>query len=77
MATEQADIISGDESEIHNEPHIPGSRITVQYIQSQSKSGGYVRRRWRIDTISTAPMSIQPSPTTSTTLKRCGSYKVP
>lgn len=26
-------IASGDDSEIHDEPHIEGSRITVRYVQ--------------------------------------------
>ena len=30
-------IVSGDESAIHDEPHIDGSRITVQYVCSQVK----------------------------------------
>ena len=28
-------IVSGDESAIHDEPHIDGSRITVRYVRSQ------------------------------------------
>lgn len=32
MATQEYRIISGDESEIHNEPHIEGSRITVRDV---------------------------------------------
>ena len=32
MATQEYRIISGDESEIHNEPHIQGSRITVRLV---------------------------------------------
>lgn len=30
MATQQYRIVSGEDSEIHNEPHIEGSRITVR-----------------------------------------------
>lgn len=32
MATQQYRIVSGEESEIHNEPHIEGSRITVRGV---------------------------------------------
>ena len=28
-------IVSGDESAIHDEPHIDGSRVTVRYVRSQ------------------------------------------
>ena len=28
-------IVSGDESAIHDEPHIDGSRITVRYVRSR------------------------------------------
>ncbi|WP_049900775.1 DUF433 domain-containing protein [Halococcus agarilyticus] len=28
-------IVSGDESDVHDEPHIDGSRITVRYVRSQ------------------------------------------
>lgn len=40
MATEQAGIVSGDESEIHDEPHVEGSRITVRYIQARVEDRG-------------------------------------
>lgn len=32
MATQQYRIVSGEDSEIHNEPHIEGSRITVRDV---------------------------------------------
>jgi uncharacterized protein (DUF433 family) len=32
MATQEYRIVSGDDSEIHNEPHIQGSRITVRDV---------------------------------------------
>lgn len=32
MATQEYRIVSGDESEIHDEPHIQGSRITVRLV---------------------------------------------
>lgn len=32
MATQEYRIVSGDKSEIHDEPHIEGSRITVRFI---------------------------------------------
>ena len=33
-------IVPGDESEIHDEPHVAGSRITVRYIASQVEDRG-------------------------------------
>lgn len=33
-------IVTGDESEIHDEPHIDGSRITVRYVHSQVEERG-------------------------------------
>ena len=27
--------MSGDDSEVHDEPHVTGSRVTVQYIHAQ------------------------------------------
>lgn len=35
MATQEYQIIPGAESEIHDEPHIQGSRITVRDIQQR------------------------------------------
>ena len=32
MTTHEYRIVPGDESEIHDEPHIPGSRITVRFV---------------------------------------------
>ena len=32
MATQEYRIVPGDESEIHDEPHILGSRITVRFV---------------------------------------------
>ena len=33
-------IVPGEESEIHDEPHIEGSRITVRYVYSQVEERG-------------------------------------
>lgn len=35
MATQRYRIVSGEESEIHNEPHIEGSRITVRDVHAR------------------------------------------
>lgn len=35
MATSTSRIVSGEESEIHDEPHLEGHRITVQFIHAQ------------------------------------------
>lgn len=41
MATQQVHgIVPGDDSEIHDEPHIEGSRITVRYIQRRVEDAG-------------------------------------
>lgn len=41
MSTQRvAGIVPGDESEIHDEPHVSGSRITVRYIQRQVEERG-------------------------------------
>jgi len=33
-------IVSADDSEIHDEPHIEGSRITVQFVQARVEERG-------------------------------------
>jgi len=40
MATSQYRIISGEDSEIHDEPHLPGSRITVRQIHARVEKRG-------------------------------------
>jgi uncharacterized protein (DUF433 family) len=41
MASQQIHgIVPGDESAIHDEPHIEGSRITVRFIQRRVEDGG-------------------------------------
>ena len=40
MATQSYRIVSGSESEIHDEPHIQGSRITVRYIHERVEVAG-------------------------------------
>jgi len=41
MASQQVHgIVPGDESPIHDEPHIEGSRITVRYIQRRVEDAG-------------------------------------
>ena len=41
MASQQVHgIVPGDESAIHDEPHIEGSRITVRYIQRRDDDAG-------------------------------------
>lgn len=41
MASQQVHgIVSGDESTIHDEPHVEGSRITVLHIQRRIEEGG-------------------------------------
>jgi len=40
MATADYSVVSGEESEIHEEPHIVGSRITVQYVYERVEERG-------------------------------------
>lgn len=40
MAVTKSRIRSGDESEIHDEPHIVGSRVTVQHIHERVEGRG-------------------------------------
>lgn len=41
MATsEVAGIVPGDDSRIHDEPHVEGSRITVRYVQRRVEEAG-------------------------------------
>jgi uncharacterized protein (DUF433 family) len=40
MATQEYRIGSGDESDIHNEPHIEGSRITVRDVSVRVEDRG-------------------------------------
>lgn len=39
MATQEYRIVTGEESEIHDEPHVQGSRITVRFIHELVESG--------------------------------------
>lgn len=39
MATQAYRIVSGDESDIHDEPHIAGSRITVRFVHKRVEEG--------------------------------------
>lgn len=45
MATQQYRIVSGEESEIHNEPHIEGSRITVRDVYVRVEQRGLTPER--------------------------------
>lgn len=53
MATQEYRIVSGEESEIHDEPHIEGSRITVRdvYVRVEQRglSPGRVAERYNLD----------------------------
>jgi len=40
MAVTKSKIVSAAESDIHDEPHIEGSRVTVQHIQARVEGGG-------------------------------------
>ena len=45
MATQQYRIVSGQESEIHDEPHIEGSRITVWDVHVRVEERGLAPER--------------------------------
>ena len=40
MAVTKHRIVSGEESEIHDEPHIEGSRVTVLHVHEQVENRG-------------------------------------
>lgn len=40
MATTTRRIVPGEESDVHDEPHIEGRRITVQFIHAQVEGRG-------------------------------------
>jgi uncharacterized protein (DUF433 family) len=40
MAVTKSKIVSGEDSEIHDEPHIEGSRVTVQHIHARVEERG-------------------------------------
>lgn len=40
MATQQYHIVSADDSELHDEPHVEGSRITVRDIHARVEERG-------------------------------------
>jgi uncharacterized protein (DUF433 family) len=53
MATQQYEIVSAEDSEIHGEPHIEGSRVTVQdvYVRVEKRGLGpeRVADRYNLD----------------------------
>jgi len=53
MATQEYRIVSAEDSEIHNEPHIEGSRITVRDIHVRVEQRGLspakVAERYNLD----------------------------
>lgn len=53
MATQQYRIVSGDASQIHDEPHIEGSRITVRDVHARVEQRGLspqrVAERYNLD----------------------------
>jgi len=40
MAVQSRQIVPGDDSEIHDEPHIRGSRVTVRHIHARVEDRG-------------------------------------
>lgn len=40
MAVTKSKIVSAEESDIHDEPHIEGSRVTVQHIHARVEGRG-------------------------------------
>jgi uncharacterized protein (DUF433 family) len=53
MATQEYRIVSGEASEIHNEPHIEGSRVTVRDVYVRVEQRGLsperVAERYNLD----------------------------
>lgn len=40
MAVQVHNIVSGDESDVHDEPHVEGSRVTVRHINARVEGRG-------------------------------------
>lgn len=40
MSKQRYRIVGGEDSEVHNEPHIEGSRITVRYVHQRVEDRG-------------------------------------
>ena len=40
MAVTKSKIVTADDSEIHDEPHVEGSRVTVQHIHARVEGRG-------------------------------------
>lgn len=40
MATQVRTVVSGDESDIHDEPHIRGRRVTVRHVHARVEERG-------------------------------------
>ena len=40
MAVRKSKIVTADDSEIHDEPHVEGSRVTVQHIHARVEGRG-------------------------------------
>jgi uncharacterized protein (DUF433 family) len=40
MATQEYHIVSGEESDIHNEPHLRGSRVTIRNVRERVEVRG-------------------------------------
>lgn len=53
MATQQYRIVSGEDSDLHGEPHIEGSRVTVRGVQERVEGRGLsparVAERYALD----------------------------
>ena len=45
MATQQYRIVSADDSDIHGEPHIEGSRVTVRDVYARVEQRGLAPER--------------------------------
>jgi hypothetical protein len=71
MAVTKYRIVSGDESDIHDEPHIEGNRVTVRQIHAAVEEGVCGRKQSRTVTTSTSAKCTRRSPTTIATPRRC------
>jgi len=75
MSDQVNTVVSGDESEIYDEPHIRYRRITVHYIHGLVEQGGPDAQTVQTALISPPRTSTTHWRTITTTSKRCGRLK--
>jgi uncharacterized protein (DUF433 family) len=76
MAVTKHRIVSGEESEIHDEPHIEGSRVTVLHVHERVEERG-LRPETVADRLNLDLADVYEAlPTTTATPTRCDRSKL-